>query len=148
MRLEKFWFSFQPNVLDELWYFNLVDGVRVCDTNSRKITEVKHPCPQPVTGLVSRMLFTGSIPVLHTNLWFQKLLKLTSGSAVMTSWRRGVCQQLSQRKGACFLLNKKEAFQWIDPSEWWCRKEGWTSRESLWLPARGTWGYPIRAYRC
>ena len=39
----------------------------------------KHTCPQPVTGLVSRLVFMGSIPVLHTNLWFQKHLKLTSG---------------------------------------------------------------------
>ena len=23
----------------------------------------------------------------------------------------------------------------------------WTSRESLWLPAIGIWGYPIRAYK-
>ena len=44
-------------------------------------TEVKHICPQPVTGSVSRLVFTGSIPVLHTN---------------------------SQRIGACFLLAKKE----------------------------------------
>jgi len=32
--------------------------------------------------------------------------------------QRGGCQHLSQRKGACFLLNKKEAWKWIDPSEW------------------------------
>ena len=31
--------------------------------------------------------------------------------------QRGGCQQLSQRKGACFLLNKKEASSGIDPSE-------------------------------
>ena len=54
-------------------------GWRVCDTSSRQITEVKHTCPQPVTGLVSRLVFTGSIPVLHTNLWFHKHLKPTSG---------------------------------------------------------------------
>jgi len=29
----------------------------------------------------------------------------------------GDCQQLSQRKGACFLLNKKEASSEIGPSE-------------------------------
>ena len=63
--------------------------------------------------------------------------------------QRDGCQQLSQRKGAVyFLLNKKEASSGIDPSEWWWREEWWTSRESLWLPAKGTWGYPIRAYRC
>ena len=28
------------------------------------------------------------------------------------------------------------------------REEWWTSRESLWLPATGTCGYPIWAYRC
>ena len=31
--------------------------------------------------------------------------------------QRGGCQQLSQRKGECFLLNKKEASSGIDPSE-------------------------------
>jgi len=41
-------------------------------------TEVKHTCPQH-TGLVSRLVFTGLIPVLHTNLWFEKHLKPTSG---------------------------------------------------------------------
>ena len=54
-------------------------GWRVCDSSSRWITEVKHTCPQPVTGLVSRLVFTGSIPVLHTSLWFQNHLKPTSG---------------------------------------------------------------------
>ena len=43
------------------------------------VTPVKNTCPQPVTGLVSRLVFTGSIPVLHTNLWFQKHLKPASG---------------------------------------------------------------------
>ena len=60
-------------------------GWRVCDTSSRYITEVRHICPQSVTGLVSRLLLTGSILVLHTNLWFQKHLKLASGEAVMTT---------------------------------------------------------------
>ena len=41
----------------------------VCDASSRQITEVKHTFPQPVTGMVSRLVFKGSIPVLHTNLW-------------------------------------------------------------------------------
>jgi len=61
--------------------------------------------------------------------------------------QRGGCQQLSQRKGACFLLNKKEASSGFDPSEWWWREERWASRECLWLPAIGTWGYPIQAYK-
>ena len=34
-----------------------------------QITEVKHTCPQPLTGLVSRLVFTGLIPALFTNLW-------------------------------------------------------------------------------
>ena len=46
-------------------------GWRVCDTSSCQISEVKHTCPQPVSGLVSRLVFMGSIPVLRTNLWFQ-----------------------------------------------------------------------------
>ena len=62
--------------------------------------------------------------------------------------QRGGCQQLSQRKGECVLLNKKEASSGIDPSKWWWREEWWTRRESLCLPAIGTWGYPIQAYRC
>ena len=77
---------------------------------------VKHTCPQPVTGLVSRLVFTGTIPVLHTNLWFQ--IHLKSEADIWLSiydhltdvgGQRGGCQQLSQRKGASFLLNKKEA---------------------------------------
>ena len=36
------------------------------------VMEVKHTCPQPVTGLVSRLVYTGSNPILHTNLCFQK----------------------------------------------------------------------------
>ena len=77
------------------------------------VRSLKLSPPQPVTGSVSRLVFTGSIPVLPTNLWFQKHLRSTSGQAVMPPCRmkgqRGGCQQLSQRKGACFLFNKKEA---------------------------------------
>ena len=60
-------------------------------------------------------MFTGSIPVLHINQWFQK----TSEADIWLSsydhltdvgWQRGGGQQLSQRKGAFFLLNKKEAW--------------------------------------
>ena len=54
-------------------------GWRVCGLGWRVIPEVKHTCPQPVTGLVSRLVFTGTIPVFHTNLWFLKHLKPTSG---------------------------------------------------------------------
>ena len=60
--------------------------------------------------------------------------------------QRGGCQQLSQRKGACFLLNKKEALSELiqvnDDEE---RNGGQAGR--VWLPAIGTWGYPILAYR-
>ena len=31
--------------------------------------------------------------------------------------QRGGCQQLLQRKGACYLLNKKKALSGFDPSE-------------------------------
>ena len=83
-----------------------------------------------------------------TNLWFQKHL-------VKQLWPPGGCRRREGRlsttlaaKG-CVLSTKKEtSFKWIDQSEWWWREEWWTSRESLWLPAIGTWGYPIRAYRC
>jgi len=60
--------------------------------------------------------------------------------------QRGGCQQLSQRKGAFFLLNKRQALSGLiqvnDDEE---RKGG--QAESLWLPAVGTWRYPIRAYK-
>ena len=97
-------------------------------------------------------MFTGSIPVLHTNLWLKSIWsrhlvnRLSSYDHLTDVGRqRDGSQQLSERKGAYFLLNKKEALSWIAPSEWWWRDEWWTSRESLWLPAIGTWGYPIRA---
>ena len=66
-------------ILSVFSYIILWVGWRVCDTSSHQITEVKHTSPQPVTGLVSRLVFTGSIPVLHNNLWCQKHLKPTSG---------------------------------------------------------------------
>ena len=48
----------------------------------------------------------------------------------------------------CVLSTQQErSFMWIDPSEWWWREEWWISRENLWLPAIGTWGYPIRSYK-
>ena len=47
-------------------------GECVSDTSSCQLAEVKHTCPQQVTGLVSRLVFMGSIPLLLTNLWFQK----------------------------------------------------------------------------
>ena len=66
-------------ILSVFSYIILWVGWRVCDTSSHQITEVKHTSPQPVTGLVSRLVFMGSIPVLHNNLWCQKHLKPTSG---------------------------------------------------------------------
>ena len=58
-------------------------------------------------------LFTDSIYVLHTNLWVQKISEadiwLSSYDHLKdVGGQRGGFQQLSQRKGACFLLNKKE----------------------------------------
>ena len=50
-------------------------------------------------------------------------------------------------KGCVLSTQQKRSFKWIDPSEWWWREKWWTRRESLWLPAIGTWGCPIRAYR-
>ena len=61
---------------------------------------------------LSRLVFTGSIPVLHTNLWSQ-----TSEADIWLSGydhltdlggQRGGCQHLSQRKVVCFLLIKKK----------------------------------------
>ena len=102
-------------------------GWRVCDSSSRWITEVKHTCPQPVTGLV----FTGSIPVLHTNLWFQKHL-------IKQLWPPDGCRRTERRLSTtlaeigCVLSTQQEInFNWIDPSEWWWREKWWTSKESL-----------------
>ena len=55
----------------------------------------------------------------------------------------GGCQQLSQRKGECFLLNKKEALSGLiqvnDDEE---MNGGQAGR--IWLPVKVTWGYPIQ----
>ena len=48
----------------------------------------------------------------EADIWFSSYDHLTD-----VGGQRGGCQQLSQRKGACFLLNKKEASSGIDPSE-------------------------------
>ena len=92
------------------------------DTSSSYITEVKHTCPQPVPGLVPRLVFTGSIPVPQqkpvvsktskADIWLSSYDHLTD-----VGRQRGGCQHLSQRKGACLLLNKKEASSGIDTSE-------------------------------
>jgi len=67
-------------------------------------------------------VFTGSIPrtphkpvVSKTSvadIWLSSYDHLTD-----VGGQRGGCQQLSQRKGAVFLLNKKDASSGIDPSE-------------------------------
>ena len=63
---------------------------------------------------MSRLVFTGSIPELLTNLWFQKTseadIRLSSYDHLTdVGGQRDGCQHLSQRKDSCFLLNKKEA---------------------------------------
>jgi len=45
--------------------------------------------------------------------------------------QRGGCQQLSQRKGACFLLNQKEALSGVSDDE----ERNGRQPGSLWLPA-------------
>ena len=53
--------------------------------------------------------------------------------------QRAGCPQLSKRKGACFLLNKKEALSdFIQVNDDEERNGGQAG--SLWLPAIGTWG--------
>ena len=76
---------------------------------------------------LSRLVFTGSIPVLHTNLWSQ-----TSEADIWLSGydhltdlggQRGGCQHLSQRKVVCFLLNKKKAHSGliqVNDDGWMC----------------------------
>ncbi len=82
-----------------------------------------------------------SVDATASTLWCLPLEEVVDDRHMLTTvhdhltdvgGQRGGCQQLSQRKGACFLLNKKEASSGIDPSEWWWREEWWTSRESLW----------------
>ena len=53
--------------------------------------------------------------------WFQKHLKSTSGYLTDVGGQRGDCQQLSQRKGACWLLNKKEGLLYSTQT-WWFQK--------------------------
>ena len=75
--------------------------------------------------MIFRLVFTGSIPPL-----------LSNPSEVQNLFKQ------------CVLSTQQErSFKRIEPSEWWWREEWWTSRESLWLPAIGTWGYPIRDVR-
>ena len=50
-------------------------------------------------------------------------------------------------KESVLSTQQERSLKWIDPSEWWWIGEWWTSRESLWLPAIGTWGYPIRTLK-
>ena len=52
--------------LFEPYGFSFGVGWLVCDTRS---PDHQHTCPQPLTGLVSRLVFTGLIPALFTNLW-------------------------------------------------------------------------------
>ena len=99
---------------------------------------------------MSRLVFTVWIPLKpvvsktsQAEVWLSSYDYLTKclgqGSA---------SQQLSQRKGAFFLLNKKKALSGlVQVNDRWWREERLTSRKRLWLPAIGTWGYSIRAYK-
>ena len=85
-------------------------GWLVCDTSSRQIIEVKHTYPHPVTGLVSSLVLDSRTPhnpvvskTSETNVWLSSYDHLAD-----VEGQRGGCQHLSQRKGACFLLYKKE----------------------------------------
>jgi len=103
----------------------------------------------------SQQHFTAAIftvLILHI-LWFQKHLKPTSMFKQLWPPDADGCRrtegQLSTlaAKGCVLSTQQERSFKWIDTSEWWWREEWWTSRESLWLPAIGTWRYPIRAYK-
>ena len=95
--------------------------------------------------MVSRLVFTGSIPVLHkpvvsksseADIWLSSYDNLTD-----VGGQRGGCQQLSQRKGAYFLLIKKEALNGLiqvnDDEE----RKGWQAGRVY------GWRYPIRTYK-
>ena len=120
-------------------------GWLVCDISSRKITEVRS---QPVAGYwCSRIWFPHSSQICgFKSIWSRHLVKqlwpLTD-----VGGQRGGCQHLSQRKGCVLSTQQERSLKWIGPSERWWREERLTRRENLWLPAIGTWGYPIRAYK-
>ena len=69
---------------------------------------VKHTCPKPVTGLVSRLVSrtphkTVVSKTSEADIW------LSSYDLTDVGGQREGGQQLSQTKGAFFLLNEKEA---------------------------------------
>ena len=82
---------------------------------------------------------------LFSDIWLSSYDHLTDAIG-----QAGQLSTLYQRKDACFLLNKKEALSGlIQVNDYRClREERWTSREILWFPVIGTWGYPIQAYTC
>ena len=93
--------------------------------------ECVNTCPQP---FVSRLVFTGSVPILHTNLWFQNIW---SRHLVKQLWpldgcRRTDGQLLTTFEGKrCVLATLQErSLKWIDPTEPWWREEWWTSRDA------------------
>ena len=79
------------------------------------------------------------------NIWSQHLVKqLWPPAECRTKGRLSITLAA---KGCVLSTQQGKSFKWIDPREWWWREERWTSRESLWSPAIGTWGYPIRVYK-
>ena len=74
---------------------------------SRQLTEDKQSCVQTVTGLVSRLVFTGSI---HRTPHKPVASKTSEANIPLSSYDDLTdVGGLSQRKSACFLLNMKEA---------------------------------------
>ena len=97
-----------------------------------QITDVKHTCPQPLTGLVSRLVFTGLIPALFTNLWL---------------WPPKGCRRTEGRLSTTLHANNKKE-DWIgliqvDDDE---ERKDWQAWRVCGCQLIGTWNYPIRAY--
>ena len=92
--------------------------------------------------MVSRLVFTGLILALHTNLWFQNHLKSTSE-----------CRRTEARlstslaaKGCIFLLNKKKLE--MDWSKWMMMKRGKIDKQGESMVASYRYlGVSIRAYK-
>ena len=105
----------------------------------------------PVTGLVARLVSRVRFPFSTQTCGFKLIW---SQHLVRKLYPPDGCRRTGGRLSttlaakACMLSTQQErSLKWIDPSKWEWREERWTSRESLWLPAIGTWGYPIRAYK-
>jgi len=81
------------------------------------------------------------------NIWSRGLVKQLWPPDECIGGQGGDKSTTFTAKGCVLSTQQEKSFKWTDPSEWWWKEERLTSRKRLWLPAIGTWGYPIRAYK-